>query len=193
MSLQSLPNKHSLIESLLFVSPDSITLSKLSQTSGINREEIKTIINDLKEEYKTGNRGFVLREVAGGFKMFTNHAHYEPVIKLLSSIEKRKLTQAAMETLAVIAYNQPATKSYVSEIRGVNVDGVINTLLDKGLIKELGRDDTPGAPMLYATTKKFLESVGINSVSDLPKIEEFEPDEITKKNIISTLMVKSDN
>lgn len=191
--MQDLPNKHSLIEALLFINPDSIALSKLSKVSGISEEEIKSIVNDLTEEYRNNNRGFMLREVTGGYRMFTNPAHYESVITLLSSIEKRKLTQAALETLAVIAYNQPATKSFISEIRGVNIDGVVNTLLDKGLIKELGRDDTPGAPMLYTTTKKFLESVGIKSISDLPKIEEFEPDEKTKKNIISTLMIKSDN
>ncbi|MBR2521520.1 MAG: SMC-Scp complex subunit ScpB, partial [Coriobacteriales bacterium] len=131
-----------------------------------------------------------LREVAGGWRLYTHPAYHDIVEKYVLSWDTQKLSQAALEALAVIAYNQPATRAMVSSIRGVNSDGVIASLVEKGLVREAGRDTTPGQPILYATTKTFLEKFGLKSLTQLPMLEDFAPNEETRELIRERLSAR---
>ena len=115
--------------------------------------------------------------MAGGWRLYTHPAHHELIERYVLSWDTRKLSQAALEALAVIAYHQPVAKNGVNAVRGVNSDGVIASLVEKGLVREAGRDNSPGSPILYATTAAFLEKFGLKSIKDLPPLEDFAPDE----------------
>jgi len=187
--LIDLAQLRSIIESLLFVADEPITAEKIAQLVEEDKKSILDVLNSLKEEYEKDERGFQLRQVAGGFRLYTNSKNAVYVEHLVLSSDFRRLTQAALETLAIIVYKQPATRAYVSEIRGVNAEGSIATLLNRGLIKESGRAKTPGNPILYVTTKKFLEQLGLNNLKDLPPIEQFAPDEDTKQQIQKSFLM----
>lgn len=189
--MKNLNNEESLVESLLLASDEPLSISKICGLTGLEKATAVDILQSLATEYLDSNRGIQLREVAGGYRFYTHPAHHETILSLIEGSKKRKLTQAALETLAIVAYKQPVTKASVSEIRGVNVDGVITSLLDKDLIEEAGREDGPGQPILYRTTKYFLQSMGINSIKDLPPAEQFEPDEETKFQIALSLSNQS--
>jgi len=125
----------------------------------------------LEKEYADNNRGFILKRVAGGFRLYSNPALNDVLIRFAKSNIRTHLSQAALETLAIISYRQPVTRTQVAEIRGVRTDSVILTLVDKGLIKEAGKLKEPGSPLLYKTTDRFLELLGIDSIKDLPPLE----------------------
>lgn len=177
----------SIIEALFFVADEPLTLKKIAETVGEEEDVVKKTIYDLQNEYLLKNRGIQLQEVAGGFRLYTHpgYAHY--VEKLVLSSDQRRLTQAALETLAIVAYKQPITKSGISVIRGVNADAVLSSLQEKGLVKEIRRDKGPGQPILYGTTKAFLEKLGLRDISDLSPLEDFAPDEETKRQIRENL------
>ena len=137
------------------------------------------------------NRGFQLREVAGGWRLFTHPAYHDVVEAYVLSWDTQKLSQAALETLAVIAYHQPVTREVVKGIRGVNSDGVIASLVDKGLVRELGRDPQRGQAIIYGTTNAFLEKFGLRSTRDLPDLEQFAPDEQSRQFIRERLSGRS--
>ncbi len=145
--------------------------------------EVASLLAELKVEYEEANRGFQLREVAGGWRLFTHPAYHEQVEAFVLSWDTQRLSQAALETLAVIAYHQPVTREMVKGIRGVNSDGVISSLVDKGLIREMGRDPERGQAIIYGTTNAFLEKFGLRSVRDLPDLEQFAPDEQARQFI----------
>ncbi len=180
-------NIKGVIEALLFVADRPLSLTKIMEIVEINEAAAKNILDELKNEYINQNRGFQLREIAGGYRLYTHPGYASYIEKLILISDSRKLSQAALETLAIVAYKQPITKNEISSIRGVNVDGVISSLLEKDLIKETGREKTAGQPILYGTTKLFLEKFGLNNISDLPPLEEFEPDEETKRQIVMNL------
>ena len=142
-------------------------------------------------EYEEANRGFQLREVAGGWRLFTHPAYHDVVEAYVLSWDTQKLSQAALETLAVIAYHQPVTREVVKGIRGVNSDGVIASLVDKGLVRELGRDPERGQAIIYGTTNAFLEKFGLRSTRDLPDLEQFAPDEQSRQFIRERLSGRS--
>ena len=173
----------SILESVLFVSDKATSVNNLAQLLEVEAELVEKTLNQMQEEYEAQNRGFQLRAVAGKWSFFTNPANHQYVEHYISSIDFKKLTQAALETLSIIAYKQPVTKAYINEIRGVNSDGSVATLLQKGLIKDRGRDKSPGGPILYGTSRKFLEQMNINSTKDLPNLREFAPDDDTKEQI----------
>ena len=125
------------------------------------------MLNDLRAFYS--NRGFYLAEIAGGYQFMTAMEMY-PYVERLYRPKAQNLSRAAMETLAVIAYCQPVTRGDIENIRGVNADGIVANLLEKGLIDEIGRKDTPGKPVLYGTNRKFLQLLGLNSLEDLPPV-----------------------
>ncbi|MBS3908255.1 MAG: SMC-Scp complex subunit ScpB [Actinobacteria bacterium] len=180
-----------IVESLLFVSDQPLSVEKISEIVEVDGEEIKKVLEDLENEYKRADRGYQLREVAGGFRM-NSHPAYSPYIeKLLISFDHRRLTQAALETLSIIAYKQPVTKADIGAIRGVNSDGVINTLLNRDLIKEEGKQDTPGQPILYGTSTRFMESFGMRSLAELPPLDEFNPDEDIRRQIEDNLRTQA--
>jgi len=180
-----------IIESLLFVSDQPLSVAKISEVVEVGEEEVAHILADLANEYKRADRGYQLREVAGGYRLYSHPAYSSYIEKLLLSFDHRRLTQAALETLSIIAYKQPVTRSDVAAIRGVNSDGVINTLLNRDLIRELGRQDAPGQPILYGTTTRFLESFGLRGLDELPPLDEFNPDEDVRRQIEENLRTQA--
>lgn len=179
------------LEALLLVSSDPVSASALAASLDVAPGEVASLLAELQVEYEEANRGFQLREVAGGWRLFTHPAFHEQVEAFVLSWDTQKLSQAALETLAVIAYHQPVTRETVKGIRGVNSDGVISSLADKGLIREMGRDPQRGQAILYGTTAAFLEKFGLRSVRDLPDLEQFAPDEQSRQFIRERLSGRS--
>lgn len=179
------------LEALLLVSSDPVSASALAASLDVAPGEVASLLAELQVEYEEANRGFQLREVAGGWRLFTHPAFHDQVEAFVLSWDTQKLSQAALETLAVIAYHQPVTRETVKGIRGVNSDGVISSLADKGLIREMGRDPQRGQAILYGTTAAFLEKFGLRSVRDLPDLEQFAPDEQSRQFIRERLSGRS--
>ncbi len=167
-----------IIEALLFVSDRPISINTLKEVLvDIEPTAIRTIIEGLNGEYAASNRTFNIKEIAGGFQMLTDPIYS----KWISSLYKKppdRLTGPSLETLAIIAYRQPITKSDIEAIRGVSADGVLHTLEERGLIRTKGRLETPGRPILYGTTNEFLERFGLKSLEDLPKLKEFKESDL---------------
>ena len=179
------------LEALLLVSSDPVSAPALANALDIAPVECASLLAELKVEYEEANRGFQLREVAGGWRLFTHPAYHDVVEAYVLSWDTQKLSQAALETLAVIAYHQPVTREVVKGIRGVNSDGVIASLVDKGLVRELGRDPQRGQAIIYGTTNAFLEKFGLRSTRDLPDLEQFAPDEQSRQFIRERLSGRS--
>jgi segregation and condensation protein B len=158
------------LEALLFVSDEPLTVSVLAQALEVDRRTAEELCVRLAEELERRGAGVVLRNVAGGWRLFTHPDAAPEVERFVLSSRQSRLTKAALETLAIVAYKQPVTRHQVSSIRGVNSDGVLRALQDKGLIEEAGRDETPGRPVLYATTPAFLERLGLPSLAALPSL-----------------------
>lgn len=179
------------LEALLLVSSDPVSASQLASVLDATPGEVASLLAELQAEYEDANRGFQLREVAGGWRLFTHPAFHDQVERFVLSWDTQRLSQAALETLAVIAYHQPVTREMVKGIRGVNSDGVISSLVDKGLIREVGRDAERGQAIIYGTTNAFLEKFGLRSVKDLPDLEQFAPDEQSRQFIRERLSGRS--
>src|SRR3972149_5758756 len=161
------------IEGILFVSEGIVKVREISSALGITEKKVYEIIELLEKEYIDDNRGFIVRRVAGGFRLYSNPSLSEVLIKFIKSNIRTYLSQAALATLAIIYYRQPVTRTQIAELRGVRTDSVILTLVDKGLIKEAGRLKEPGNPILYKVTERFLELIGIESLKELPPLEDF--------------------
>ena len=155
------------MEALLFAAGEPLSVPQLAELLGMNKPQTWELLGLLQEEYNTDKRGLELREVAEGWQLCTKACHHE-VIQQLANTQELKLSNASMETLAIIAYRQPVTRAEMEAIRGVKVDGVVNTLLEWELIAEAGRKETAGRPILYNTTKRFLEVFGLKTLKDLP-------------------------
>lgn len=179
------------LEALLLVSSDPVSASTLAQAIDIAPGEAASLLAELQVEYEEANRGFQLREVAGGWRLFTHPAYHEQVEAYVLSWDTQRLSQAALETLSIIAYHQPVTREVIKGIRGVNSDGVISSLVDKGLVREVGRDPERGQAILYGTTNAFLEKFGLRSTRDLPDLEQFAPDEQARQFIRERLSGRS--
>lgn len=179
------------LEAMLLASSDPVSATDLAKALGAAPGEVSAQLADLAAEYADANRGFQLREVAGGWRLFTHPAYHDQVEALVMSWDTRRLSQAALETLAVIAYHQPVTREGVKAIRGVNSDGVISSLVDKGLVREAGRDPQRAQAIRYATTQAFLERFGLKSLRELPDLEQFAPDEESRKFIRERLSGRS--
>ncbi|HOX09239.1 MAG TPA: SMC-Scp complex subunit ScpB [Candidatus Omnitrophota bacterium] len=163
-----------IIEALLFTSEKPITIEQMKEVlEEVEAKDIKAALAELQTEYETLGRSFKVYEVAGGYQMVTAPEFADYLKKFYRVKSKDKLTKPALETLAIVAYRQPITKADIEDIRGVNVDGVIKTLADRQLIKITGRKDAPGRPILYGTTKEFLDRFGLSSLNELPKLGEF--------------------
>jgi len=162
-----------IIESLIFTSSEPITGKTIGEIVGISEHTVKQIVFDLIEEYQRSKRGIQILEVANGFQ-FCTHPECAPYIEKLQKVPRNVgLSQAAIETLAIVTYKQPITKAEIEALRGVSVESAITTLVDKGLIEEAGRKDSPGRPIMYRTTKQFLKYFGLNDLTELPKIPEW--------------------
>ncbi len=167
-----------IIEALLFASPQPLTMSRMRAiVPGTEARDILESIEELVTEYESESRAFQVVEVANGWQLTTKPDYAIWVDKLFESRGRARLSKAALETLAVIAYKQPVVRSAIEAIRGVSVDSVLRTLMERDLVRIVGRADGPGRPLLFGTTKEFLLRFGISRISDLPKLEEI--DELT--------------
>lgn len=165
---------HSVIEAVLFVSDKPVTFEEIKEVVGdVEGRALRQAIDELTAKYEAEKRGMVIVEIAGGYQMLSNPEYANAVRAFYRTQKKEKLSKPALESLAIVAYKQPVTRLDIELIRGVNSDGVVAHLLEKNLIKIVGRKDVPGKPFMYGTTKEFLEYFGLRSLSDLPKLEDF--------------------
>lgn len=164
----------SIIESVLFLSGEPLNVDNLKKLLDLDKINTERLARELLNEYTLRNSGILIVEVAGGFQMVTNPACSPWVKKILSTSVPKRLSQSSLETLAIIAYKQPIIKAEIEAIRGVNSDGVVKTLLERRLIKILGRKEAPGRPLMYGTTREFLQQFGLRDLSELPTLKEFE-------------------
>lgn len=156
----------------MFVSNDPLTVKKIKEITGLEKNRIKNIINELISNYKGDNRPFKIYEIAGGYKLGTKAGYSIWIKKILENIKKHQISKAALETLAIIAYNQPITRLEIEKIRGVNCSGVLFNLLKHKFIRISGRKKVPGNPLIYKITDTFLIHFGLKKLSDLPKLTE---------------------
>ncbi len=158
------------IEALFFVSDEPLSAAVLAQSLEMERRTVEGLCDRLQRELEDRGSGLVLRNVAGGWRLFTHPDTQPAVERFVLSSRQARLTKAALETLGIVAYKQPVTRLQISGIRGVNSDGVLRALQDRGLIEETGRDEGPGRPLLYGTTSAFLERLGLPSLASLPSL-----------------------
>lgn len=162
----------SVLEAVLFASDEPLTAERLANIAESRVKQIRQHVKSLNEKYQANKNAFRIEQVAGGYQMMTLSPYNHWLKKLLRARSDSKLSPAALETLAVIAYKQPVIRADIEAIRGVTVGEIIRGLMYKGLVKIVGRAEVLGRPMLYGTTKKFLEIFGLNTLKDLPKVEE---------------------
>ncbi|MBU3759049.1 MAG: SMC-Scp complex subunit ScpB [Candidatus Omnitrophica bacterium] len=161
------------IEALLFASSKPMTVQEIKKVMrSASAREIQDVIEELRQEYQESGRSFEILEVAGGFEIATRKEYAPWICRADMQKKAKQATQSALETLAILAYKQPLTRAEIEELRGVDVSGVVANLMERGFIKIVGKKEIPGRPFLYATTEKFLEHFGLNSLKDLPNIEE---------------------
>jgi segregation and condensation protein B len=169
------PSLRAAVEALLLLADEPMSMMTLAEATRTPMNDVEVIVHKLAAEYTEQGRGFDLREVAGGWRFYTRSECSPLIERWVLDGQQARLTQASLETLAVIAYQQPVSRGKVSAVRGVNVDGVIKTLVTRGLIEEAGHDGESGS-ILYRTTSYFLERLGISSLDELPPLAEHLPD-----------------
>ena len=162
----------SVLEAVLFASDEPLTAERLANIAESRVKQIRQHVKSLNEKYQANKNAFRIEQVAGGYQMMTLSPYKHWLKKLLRARSDSKLSPAALETLAIIAYKQPVIRADIEAIRGVTVGEITRGLMYKGLVKIVGRAEVLGRPMLYGTTKKFLEIFGLNTLKDLPKVEE---------------------
>ena len=163
------------LEAIIYAADEPATLDQIANALGMEKTEARAALDLLVAAYQTDDRGIEVRRVAGGWKFYTKPQHHDAVRKFIKSLQPPlRLTMPALETLAVIAYKQPATVPEINEIRGVHVGGVIKTLLEKRLITTAGRKEVIGRPILYRTSKQFMMRFGLSDLDELPSLKEFE-------------------
>jgi segregation and condensation protein B len=163
------------LESIIYAADEPATLDQIANALGVEKTVARAALDLLVASYQTEERGIEVRKVAGGWKFYTKPQHHDVVRKFIKSLQPPlRLTMPALETLAVIAYKQPATVPEINEIRGVHVGGVIKTLLEKRLITTAGRKEVIGRPILYRTSKQFMMRFGLSDLDELPSLKEFE-------------------
>jgi segregation and condensation protein B len=163
------------LEAILFVADEPVPLTQLAQVTETARDVVLDALRAMQAEHEAGERGVMLREVGGGWRMYT-HPNVAPYVeRFVLAVQQPRLTQAALETLSIIAYKQPVSRQQVAQIRGVDSDGVISTLESRGLVLEVGRDPGPGQALLYGTSPLFLERMGLRGLEDLPPIASMLP------------------
>ena len=158
------------IEAILFVAGEAVSIRDLAKALQTDEKELKEALREVGSEYDYEQRGFMLKRFGDKVQLATRPMYSEDVLRLLQPVQQQSLSQAAMETLAVVAYKQPVTRAEVEQIRGVKCDYSLQSLMMKGLIQEAGRKDTIGRPILYATTDTFLSHFGIQGLEDLPPL-----------------------
>ena len=165
----SLTEKESIIEGVLFAAGDVVKLDMLANILEVSKKEVENMIDDLNEKFANENRALTIRKINDSYQMATKTDYHKYISKLYDTKQKQNLSQAAMETLAIIAYKQPVTRQEIEKLRGVNSDRSVAVLSEFGLVEDVGRLDAPGRPLIYATTDEFLRVFGYSSLTDLPK------------------------
>jgi segregation and condensation protein B len=163
------------LEAILLLSDEPVSAGLMGQVLERPRADVEGILGRLAEEYAVGDRGFVLREVAGGWRLYTSPDCAPWLERFVQAHQHSRLTGAALEVVAIVAYRQPISRSQIAEIRGVDSDGVVKTLSQRGLLKEQGRESGPGAPVLFTVSDLVLERLGLRSVDELPPLSSFMP------------------
>jgi len=163
-----------LIESVLFLESEPLEVSSLCRITGLSREAVQEAIRAVQEEYSATVHGIELTEIGGGYAFVPKQAFWEELKNRYGKKNEAKLSKAALETLSIIAYSQPITRAEIEGIRGVSADGMIKLLLDRNMIKEVGKKEAPSRPILYGTTKEFLKLFRLSSIADLPKLDELD-------------------
>ena len=161
-----------IIEAILFTMGDSVEPERLAEVLELDEDCVESILREMQVEYSGRERGITLKELDGSWQICTKIETYDYIKKLVSRPKKRSLTDVLLETLSIIAYKQPVTRQEIEAIRGVKCDFAVNKLLEYGLIKELGRLDTIGHPIIFGTTEEFLRCFGVSSMEELPDIDE---------------------
>lgn len=174
--MYSRKTKKSALESMMFVMGEAIEVKDAASILETSREEIRELFNEIKDEYEMEGRGIRIRQLDDSYGFVTNIENDVFIRKLCTPVRIKRLSQAALEVLAIIAYRQPVTRGEIDSIRGIKSERVIEGLYDKGLVEAVGRSEGVGRPVLYGTTKEFLAKFGFSSLDDLPEIEELESD-----------------
>lgn len=169
-----LEKETALIDAIFYLESEPVSEENLSKYSGLSLDIVKICIEKLKSEYEKSNSGVELTQILGGWLIVPKKELWENLKDRYGKKNENKLSRAAMETLAIIAYSQPITKAEIEAIRGVSSDNMVRLLIEKKLIKEIGKKDSPGKPTIYGTTKEFLLAFQLNSIADLPKLDESE-------------------
>ena len=179
--------KEAILEGLLFVvGDDGLTLSQVQDILEVNTEEAKELVSLLRKEYEKDDRGITINFLGDTLKLTTKKEHKDYYEKLLENPDTNILSQAALETLAIIAYNEPITRVEIDELRGVSTSHIVRKLSAKGLIKEVGKSDLPGRPILYKTTSDFLDYFGLSSKDELPKLDDISIEENKETDLFMT-------
>lgn len=173
--------QEAVIEAVLFTMGESVELSKLAEVIEENKSTTKKIIYEMKEKMSQSNRGIDIVELEDSFQMCTKTEMYDYLIKIAKSPRKYVLTDSVLETLSIIAYKQPITRSEIEKVRGVSCDHAINRLIEFNLVTELGRLDAPGRPLLFGTTEEFLRRFGIQSLDALPELNPMQVEEFKQQ------------
>jgi segregation and condensation protein B len=163
-----------ILEALIFVSESPLTLDRMKEVlGGVNKRELQRLLAEMMEDYRKAERGITLEEVAEGFQ-FRTRAEFGEWVRKLKKVKTTALSQPSLETLAIIAYRQPVVRMDIEKIRGVDSGGVLRTLLEKKMIKIIGKKDVPGKPIVYGTSKRFLEVFGLKDLSELPTLKDLD-------------------
>ncbi len=160
------------IEAILFVAGEAVEIQEMARALDMTEKDVQKSLQDLASDYDYNQRGFMLKRFGSKVQLATRPMYAEDVVRLLQPVQKQSLSQAAMETLAVVAYRQPVTRADVEQIRGVKCDYSIQSLMNRGLIREVGRKETVGRPILFGTTDEFLSRFGLENLEDLPELPE---------------------
>lgn len=164
------------LEAVLFIADEPVPTADLAVLFELPAHQIEDLLLQLQQELADADRGIVLRQVAGGWRLATSPGSAPYLERFVGEQRHGRLSQAALETLAIVAYRQPVSRGQIAEIRGVSSDGVLRTLLSRGVVEEVGRDSGPGQAILYGTSELFLERMGMNSLSELPSLADLMPD-----------------
>ncbi len=170
------PSERTIIEAILLLADEPVAAATMGEVLEIPRARIEEVLRSLAADYARDERGFQLREVAGGWRLYTDPACDPWLERFVTSHSQTRLTGAALEVLAIVAYRQPISRAQIAEIRGIDSDGVVKTLEQRGLLIESGRDPGPGNPVMFVVSDEFLERMGLRSTDELPPLADFMPD-----------------
>ena len=169
---KNLKKETALVEAILYLESDPIDEGAVARISGLSKDIVKAALDNLKERYEAEDCGLELSRIGGGIIITAKREYWENLKERYGKKSEGKISRAAMETLAIVAYSQPVTRAEIEKIRGVSADNMIRLLLEKGLVREAGKKDIPGRPVMYGTTKEFLKLFHLNSIAELPKLSE---------------------